>query len=191
MKKDKRFIQSEQAIIEASIQTLLRNPTASMSDIATAARVGRATLYRHFESREALIEKLILVSVNEIRTASAPIQHLKGRTAIETYIELKMPLADRFHFLTSLWNDSVDGDAVKQVERQLISELATLVNQAKEEGDINLALPTTWIVSFYESTIMSAWWLIASGDITIDEAIRYTKQSFFNGCGNVKERRKI
>ncbi|MGB1252192.1 MAG: helix-turn-helix domain-containing protein [Candidatus Promineifilaceae bacterium] len=32
-----------------------------MSDIATAAGVGRATLYRHFESCEALIEKLILI----------------------------------------------------------------------------------------------------------------------------------
>lgn len=184
LKKDKRLIQSEKAIIEASIRTLLGNPSAAMSDIAAAAGVGRATLYRHFESREVLIEKLILVCVQELETASEPIQHLTGRAAIEAYIELKMPLADRFHFLTTLWDESADREAVKQVDNQLISELATLIEQAKEEGEINPNLPTMWVVSFYDSTLAAAWWLIASGDITIDEAVAYTKQSFFHGCGH-------
>lgn len=182
--KDKRFIQSEHAIIEASIQILLSNPSAGMSEIATAAGVGRATLYRHFESRKALIEKLILVSVDELRTASAPIQHLTGRAAIEAYIEVKMPLADRFHFLTTLWDESADREAVQQIDNQLISELATLIEQAREDGDINLNLPTVWIIYFYDSTIAAAWRLIASGGITIDEAVTYTKQAFFSGCGN-------
>ena len=116
VKKDKRLIQSEQSIIEASIQTLLINPSASMSEIASAAGVGRATLYRHFESREALIEKLILLSVEELSVAAKQIQHLSGREAIEAYIDVKMPLADRFHFLTSLWDESAEREAVKQVD---------------------------------------------------------------------------
>ena len=66
----------------------------------------------------------------------------------------------------------------------VINEMATLVDQAKEAGDINPNLPTMWIVSFYEGTLMAAWSLIASGDLTIDDAIAYTKQSFFSGCGN-------
>ena len=75
------------------------------------------------------------------------------------------------------------GEAHKQIDRQLINEMATLVEQAKNAGDINPSLPTMWIVSFYESTLTAAWWLIASGDLTIDEAVAYTKQSFFSGCG--------
>ena len=185
MNKDKRFIRSEKAIIEASIQSLLLNPTAGMSDIAAAAGVGRRTLYRHFESREALIEKLILVSVEELRIAAEPIQHLTGRAAIEAYIEVKMPLADRFHFLATLWDESADREAVKQVDNKLISELAILIEQAKEEGEIAPNLPTTWIIWFYDSTLAAAWRLIASGDITIDESVTYTKQSFFNGCSNI------
>ena len=186
MKKDKRIIQSEKAIIEASIQTLLLNPSAGMTDIAVAAGVGRATLYRHFESREKLIEKLILISVEELKAASGPIQHLTGRAAIEAYIEVKMPLADRFHFLTTLWTGMEESEAIKQNDTQLIDELATLVDQAKEAGEINPDLPTIWIVSFYEGTVMAAWWLIGSGKLTIDDAVAYTKQSFFSGCGSIK-----
>ena len=183
MNQDKRFIRSEKAIIEASIQTLLLNPAAGMSDIAAAAGVGRRTLYRHFESREALIEKLILLSVEELRAASAPIQQLTGRAAIEAYIEVNMPLADRFHFLTTLWTGQEESAAIQQIDAQLIHEMATLVEQAKDEGDINPNLPTKWIVSFYEGTLMAAWWLIASGDLIIDDAVGYVKWSFFGGCG--------
>jgi AcrR family transcriptional regulator len=191
MKKDKRLIQSEQAIIEASIQTLLVNTSAGMSEIAEAAGVGRATLYRHFESREVLIEKLILVCVEELEAAKAPIQHLSGRAAIEARIEAVMPLADRFHFLTTLWATAADHEAIKQTDSQIINEIATLIDQAKEAGAINPGLPTTWIVAFYESTLMAAWSLIAVGDITIDDAIAYSQQSFFNGCGNDRESRNV
>ena len=189
MSKDKRFIRSENAIIEASIQTLLINPSAGMSDIAEAAGVGRRTLYRHFESREALIEKLILLSVEELRAASTPIQQLTGRAAIEAYIEVKMPLADRFHFLTTLWTGTEESEAIKQIDEQLLNEMATLVEQAKEAGEIDPGLPTMWIVSFYEGSLMAAWWLIAAGDLTIDDAVTYVKRSFFSGCGNELERR--
>ena len=182
MKKDKRIIQSEKAIIEASIQTLIRNPSAGMSEIATAAGVGRATLYRHFESREALIEKLILVCLEELEAASEPIQHLSGRAAIEAYTEVIMPLADRFHFLTSLWTIVADREAIKQIDNQLIDEMAMLVEQAKEAGEIDPKLPTMWLITLYDAILTAAWWLIASGDVTTEEATIYAKRSFFGGC---------
>lgn len=191
MKKDKRVIHSEKAITETSIQTLLLSPTAGMSEIAAASGVGRATLYRHFASREVLIEKLILICVEELETASEPIKQLTGRAAIEAYIEVKMPLADRFHFLTTLWSHVEDREAIQQIDKQLISEMGTLVDQAKEAGEIKPDLPTKWIVSFYDSILMAAWWLIASGDLTIDDAIAYTKQSFFSGCGTNIGRKKV
>jgi len=136
MKKDKRFTQSEKAIIEASIQMLLVNPSAGMSDIAEAAGVGRRTLYRHFESRDVLIEKLIIVCVEELKAASAPLQHLSGRAAIEASIEVTMPLADRFHFLTILWPTAANNEEVEQIDNQLDEKMATLIEQAKEAGDI-------------------------------------------------------
>jgi len=36
----------------------------------------------------------------------------------------------------------------------------------------------------YYSLLETAWSLIALGDVTIDEAVDYAKQSFFSGCNN-------
>ncbi|MGB1253087.1 MAG: TetR/AcrR family transcriptional regulator [Candidatus Promineifilaceae bacterium] len=183
-KTDKRLLQSEKAIIEASIKTLLANPSASMSDIALAAGVGRATLYRHFESREVLIEKLILVCIEELEAVSMPVNQFAGRAAIEAAIEVTMPLADRFHFLATLWTDDIDSEAIRQVNNQLAQAMGDLIDQAKEAGEIDPALPTKWLVALHESTLMAAWWLIASGDLKIDDAVSYVKRSFFSGCRN-------
>ena len=41
----------KEAVIDAAIDTLARNPGASLSEIAARAGVGRASLHRHFSSR--------------------------------------------------------------------------------------------------------------------------------------------
>jgi TetR/AcrR family transcriptional repressor of mexCD-oprJ operon len=44
------------AIVEAAVESFRRRPDVTMSEIASAAGVGRVTLYAHFPSREALVE---------------------------------------------------------------------------------------------------------------------------------------
>ena len=47
-----------EAILDAALARLGRDPSASMTEIAKAAGVGRVTLYGHFPSREALVDTL-------------------------------------------------------------------------------------------------------------------------------------
>ncbi len=44
------------SIVDAATECLGRRPDASMTEVAAAAGVGRATLYAHFRSRAALLE---------------------------------------------------------------------------------------------------------------------------------------
>jgi AcrR family transcriptional regulator len=46
-------------ILDAAESCLARDPDASMSEIAAAARLGRVTIYGHFPSRGALIEAVV------------------------------------------------------------------------------------------------------------------------------------
>ena len=48
------------AIVQAARKALARDPRASLDAIATAAGVSRATLYRHYSSRSALLDALDL-----------------------------------------------------------------------------------------------------------------------------------
>ena len=185
-KKDKRVVQSEKAIVEAGISTLLLNPSAGMSEIARSAGVGRATLYRHFESREELIRYLAKLCHEEIDIALEPYEHLRGRAAIETIIDVVVPMADRFRFLVNLWSFVEEDEEIKSVESQVVEEMTALFDHAKELGDVNPELPTTWIVTFFDAALMASWMLVDTGQASSCEAAKLVKHSFFQGCGNVR-----
>ena len=45
-------------ILERAPEVLARQPNASVSDLAKAAGASRASFYRHFKSRQALLDAL-------------------------------------------------------------------------------------------------------------------------------------
>lgn len=59
---------SERVILEAARTVLARDPGATVADVAGAAGVSRATVYRLFGSREALLEALALPPAASTRT---------------------------------------------------------------------------------------------------------------------------
>ena len=61
-----------EAILMSAASFLAENPAAQMRKIAAAAGVSRATLYRHFQSREELIRELQTAAVDEAAHASLP-----------------------------------------------------------------------------------------------------------------------
>src|SRR5918911_2194199 len=60
------------AILEAAARVLAAGgEQASMNDVAAAAGVARATLYRYFPSRQALLDELARVAADEAGTPPA------------------------------------------------------------------------------------------------------------------------
>ena len=184
MKEHAKVTQSRAAIQEAGIQTLLRNPDAGMSEIALAAGVGRATLYRHFESREVLVQGLAQKCFEETDALMEPIKTagLEGREAIEATIDVLMPMANRFRFLMSLWTIAADNAAVKKIYARQLKELSELVKEAQNQGDISSTLSVQWVVSTFDAILNSAWNMIERGELTPKAASSSFKQTFFSGC---------
>ena len=74
---------TRERILEAAGRALSRNPNATVDQIAADARVGRATVFRHFESRAGLLRALASRAIAETdrvtRQAAA-----NARTATDT-----------------------------------------------------------------------------------------------------------
>src|SRR4051812_45074472 len=59
-------VRSIQQILEIADGVFEKNPQASLQEVATAAGLTRMTIYRHFESREALIERMLIARYAQI-----------------------------------------------------------------------------------------------------------------------------
>lgn len=179
-KVDARYQKSREAIVEAAITRLLANPEASVSEIALAAGVGRATLYRHFETRQDLINALTLLCLDETDQALQPIvaAGLTGLDAIVASIQVIMPMAARFRFLMSLADSDTLDRTVKLAYQRQLDELTTYVEQGKADGAITAALPTAWVVASYDAQLNAAWSLVQFGQLTEAEATSAFISSF-------------
>lgn len=182
---DARALRSRNALLEAGIEMLLANPKASLSEIALKAGVGRATLYRHFETREQLILALAQESLELTDETMAPIkaQKLAGKAAIEAMFEQIMPLATRYHFLLSLWNIVEDDPIIMDIYNRQLGELVNRIEEGKVMGEINKELSTSWIVSLIDSVIYAGWWTMGNEGTSAEQAANYAKTSLFGGIG--------
>ena len=168
---DLRIKQSTRALLDASFAVLMVNPHASLSEIASQAGVGRATLYRHYPTREHLISAIAVESLQMIQQAMAPIieASLKGIKAVDELVTRLLPLADRFHFMQMVWT-LIEMD--QQVWRLYSAQIATIkgwITQGQADGEINPKLSVVWVVSVIDSMMYSASWLIANGEMTTEQ----------------------
>jgi AcrR family transcriptional regulator len=180
--EDQRAVQSRAAILESGIRTLLVHPGAGMSEIALAAGVGRATLYRHFDTKETLTRALARRCLQETDEILEPARSLKGRAALEAIIDCIVPLADRFRFLMSLWTLAANDRSVMKIYKRQLDELSETIEQAKISQEIRKDLPTSWLVKQFDASLNAAWEMVESGEIDSGEAATYFHQSFFSGC---------
>ena len=91
---------AREAIVDAAIQLLARNPGASMNEIAMVAGVGRATLYRHYSTRDELIAAIFEQSILETDQAvmSSINERMTAFEQLDAMLRAVIPLGDRYHF---------------------------------------------------------------------------------------------
>jgi len=182
---DARAMRSRRALLDSGIELLLRNPAASLSQIASHAGVGRATLYRHFETRDQLIQTLAVESLEITDAVLAPSkqQGLTGRPALESMLKCIMPLADHYHFLLTLWNIAEQDQEVMQIYNRQLEELAIIIEQGKAEGSISQTLSTGWIVATIDSLLYTGWWMMGNEGMSAEEAADSAITTLFKGIG--------
>ncbi|OUS30131.1 hypothetical protein A9Q99_06525 [Gammaproteobacteria bacterium 45_16_T64] len=180
---DARASRSRRALLDASLELLLQKPTASLSEVAAHAGVGRATLYRHFDTRDKLVCAITLDSLGAIQSVVQPIldEELSAEATLTRIIGAIVPLANQYHFLLSLWNIGADDPQVMEIYNQQLASLFELVERGKSEGWIKPSLNSRWIVTTIDSLIYSAWWMLGQGEMTEDEVTTHILDTLFSG----------
>ena len=171
---------AREALLDAAAAMLADNPGASMSEVAEAAGVGRATLYRHFPTRDALVRELALEAIERTDAAVAPVfaQGLSSEDALLGMLEAIVPLGDRFHFLS---NEHVEDEEVAEGIRRQARETASFVEQAKVDGLFAPELPTAWIVAAIDALVWTAWATVREGTVAPRDAASLAFRTLVRG----------
>lgn len=172
----------QQTLLQNLTPVLACNPGASLSEIAKQAGVGRATLYRHFASRDALVKAVAMAAIAAFDQASAEVvaQNLNAGDALLAFLTKVIPLGDRFHFLAIEPVAYNDPEVATAYARQL-QELDAFITTLKQEGFIALDIPTAWVATAIDSLIWSAWSTVQSGDIAPNDAAALAYRTLIQG----------
>lgn len=174
-------LSTAEAIIEAGFAVFSRDPSASLSVVAEAAGVGRATLHRYFPGRDHLINELARIAITEMDEAAqaACAEAQTAADVLEMTLHALVPLADRHGFLGHLTPD--EDDELQAEFRRQQAETEEMFAGAKEEGVFDRSVPTSWLVQAYEFLLYAAWESVRTGEATAEQAARLAWRTLKNG----------
>jgi AcrR family transcriptional regulator len=169
--------------MEAAIETFISNPAASMSEIAIKAGIGRATLHRHFRSRDELAAALGLRCIEETNQAVAAVvsPEQPSLERLERALSAIIPLGDRYSFLHR--STSEDKSLIEAYRAQL-RWVEALVSDLKIEGHLDPEVPDSWALALIDQLIWSAWEQVSRGYLSESDAADLAVRTLLRGLGN-------
>lgn len=181
-KENIRKKRTREKVINLAMNVLAKNPKASLNEIAEAAEIGRATLFRHFKSRKQLIHELVVEADRKLENATRPIieKNSNARDTLEEFIKVLVPLGASFHFLNSEQIYS-EGSGIEDLYKNQLMRLKELSTKLRAEKVVAAHIPPAWVAAVLDNLIYTAWVTVLAGDIAPNDAPGLVLYSFLNG----------
>src|SRR3546814_4518140 len=157
------------------VNALADQPRASMGQLASMVGLSRATLCRHFPSRDTVMLAMSEESIASAEQALARARPNEGSAeqAVKRLIEEFLPIAEFYAYVHQQMHTDEAMDARAQPLRE---SLITLFQQWQGSGDLRVDLPAAWLVESMSALLSSAGAMIRSGRL----ARRDAAQSVFD-----------
>lgn len=148
---------TRQAILDAAIDVLGRNSSATLGEIAAAADVGRTTLHRYFAERSDLLTAVSAEGVARLNRATEH-AHLDEDTGGEAFLRLCREYFDLGGLLSLIFNDpQLVSDPAWSAGEGCDEAFAAMVRRGHRDGTIDPELPTGWLQSLLWSQLYTGW----------------------------------
>jgi TetR/AcrR family transcriptional repressor of mexCD-oprJ operon len=174
-------------ILDAAARVLAaEGEQASMSDVAVAAGVARATVYRYFPTRQALLDRLLEIATTDARTrlSAARVDAVRPEEALRRAVGALLDVGDYFVVLArermvadSHGFTSGIGDPLRRV-----------VEQAQAAGGVRRDIPSSWLVEFLVRLVTTV--VAASPTMGRDDMVDLVVSLFFDGARSRPARRQ-
>jgi TetR/AcrR family transcriptional repressor of mexCD-oprJ operon len=161
-------------IVEVAARLLGENPNVGMGEVGLAAGVSRATVYRHFPTREALIDAIQTQAVEQSERALLACRLDEGSAtdALHRLCTAWLDVAERYAFAQLASQPGVATDAAAREHRSRIlgDPLRALIERGRADGDFSSTLQTEWAVRVFGALLLAGARAASDGTLTHDEA---------------------
>ena len=151
---------TEEEILEATAAVLARRPAATMEELARAAGVSRATLFRRYPSRAELVADLsrraLDAYVQDVDRAEP--ERGPAAEALRRVLAHLVALAPRYGLLALQPLEAVVEDRLLEQARSTEDRLRALVRRGQEAGEFRVDLPADWCV------VAVTWLIVGAAD---------------------------
>ncbi|MDQ0764006.1 TetR/AcrR family transcriptional regulator [Streptomyces canus] len=172
-------------ILDVALTELLRDPAASMDQIARAAGVVRRTVYGHFPSREALVGTLVDGAVEAVAAA-----HAAGREGAEDLAQAVAgsvlavwEVADRYRILVALAQRSVTVQGIRERLATVRESCTELLQRGLDTGVFVSPLPAPALAYVHEQMMFAVMEAVNDGLLDAEEAGRSTAVTVLTAAG--------
>jgi TetR/AcrR family transcriptional regulator, mexCD-oprJ operon repressor len=166
------------AIVAAAAELLATRGSTSMADVAAAAGMARATVYRYFPTREALLERVADVAVTDAgaRLAEARLGSVPPEEGLVRAIRAFFDVGDHFIVLARE-RVHVDEDRRKQI---VDDPLRKLFARGQRSGVFRNDVPPEWLARALVG-IVEAVASTSPGVIGRDDTVARVSSVFLEG----------
>jgi len=157
-------------IVNVATTVLAEDPKATLQDIAVAAGLHRATLHRHFRSREELL------SVLRARSAERML------AALDTVEAADVPTVDRMPLFTllvlenavptGLWRfTTYYGTGMDEHMEEMVRRIVAILEESRQAGALHTDLSSEQLRAIWYGVVYGVLPLIDAGTMTMDEGV--------------------
>ncbi|MEU6511436.1 TetR/AcrR family transcriptional regulator [Streptomyces sp. NPDC046942] len=172
-------------ILDVALAELLRDPDASMDQIARAAGVVRRTVYGHFPSREALISTLVDAAVAALTDADAGAREgvADPAEAVARSVLAVWEIADRYRLLVGLAQRTVTVQGIRERLAPLRANKIRVLEQGLKEGVFSSPLPAPALAYVHEQLLFAVTEAVNDGLLPAEEAGRSATVTVLTAAG--------
>jgi len=133
------------AIVAAAAEILATGADASMADVAAAAGMARATVYRYFPTRQALLDRVAEVAAADVGARLADAR-LDSVSADEAVVRAVRAFFDVRHYFAVLARRRVPADDAPR-ETLIEEPLRQMFARGQKSGVFRSDIPVEWLAA--------------------------------------------